>query len=85
MEDEDIEAREEARRRREMRIRFAKLALGIALTAPIVFIAMFHMNMRYRDDWLLALTTPIWLIVGWDFHVNALRNARHGAVNMGSV
>ena len=68
-----------------MRIRYAKLALGIGLTIPILFIAMFRMDMRYRDYWLLALTTPVWLIVGWDFHRSALRNARHGAVNMDTL
>ncbi len=68
-----------------MRVRYAKLALGIGLTIPILFIAMFHMDMRYRDYWLLALTTPVWLVVGWDFHRSALKNARHGAVNMDTL
>ncbi len=85
VEDEDREAREEAHARRAMRVRFAKLALGIGLTLPILFIAMFRMEMRYRDYWLLALTTPVWLIVGWDFHRSALKNARHGAVNMDTL
>jgi len=76
---------EERRRQRAMRIRFAKLALGIGLTIPILYIAMFHMDMRYRDYWLLALTAPVWLIVGWDFHRSALKNARHGAVNMDTL
>ncbi len=84
-EDDDAETREEQRSRREMRIRFAKLALGLGLTLPILFIAMFRMNMRYRDYWLLALTTPVWLVVGWDFHRSALKNARHRAVNMDTL
>jgi len=81
----DAELVEEQRRRHDMRIRFAKLALGIGLTIPILFIAMFHMDMRYRDYWLLALTTPVWLVVGWDFHKSALINARHRAVNMDTL
>ncbi len=84
-EDTDREVVEEARARRAMRIRYAKLALGIGLTIPILFIAMFRMDMRYRDYWLLALTTPVWLVVGWDFHRSALKNARHGAVNMDTL
>ena len=84
-EETDREAIEEARARRDMRIRFAKLALGIGLTLPILFIAMFKMDMVYRDYWLLALTTPVWLVVGWDFHRSALKNARHGAVNMDTL
>ncbi len=84
-EDEDVEAREEERRQRDLWLRYTKLALGIGLTAIVVYIAMFMMEMRYRDYWLLALTTPVWLIVGWDFHRTALRNARHGAVNMDTL
>jgi P-type Cu+ transporter len=82
---EETERAEELRRRREMRVRYAKLALGLGLTLPILFIAMFKMEMRYRDYWLLALTTPVWLIVGWDFHRSALKNARHRAVNMDTL
>jgi len=84
-EGEDREEVEEKRARREMRVRYAKLALGLGLTLPILFIAMFHMDMRYRDYWLLALTTPVWLVVGWDFHRSALKNARHRAVNMDTL
>ncbi len=84
-EEDDAETREEQRVRREMRIRFAKLALGLGLTLPILFIAMFKMNMLYRDYWLLALTTPVWLVVGWDFHRSAIKNARHRAVNMDTL
>ncbi len=82
---EDAELIEERRRQRDMRIRLAKLILGLGLTLPILFIAMFKMDMRYRDYWLLALTTPVWLIVGWDFHRNTIVNARHGAVNMDTL
>ncbi len=85
VEDDDAETREERRARREMRVRFAKLALGLGLTIPILFIAMFKMNMLYRDYWLLALTTPVWLVVGWDFHRSAIKNARHRAVNMDTL
>ncbi|MGI8691267.1 MAG: heavy metal translocating P-type ATPase [Thermomicrobiales bacterium] len=84
-EGQETETVEERQRQRAMRVRFAKLALGIGLTIPIVYIAMFQMEMRYRDYWLLALTTPVWLIVGWDFHRSALKNARHGAVNMDTL
>ncbi len=83
--DEDRALVEETRRRDEMRVRYGKLALGFALTLPIAAIAMFGMDIRYRDYILLALTTPVWLIVGWDFHRNTLNNARHGAVNMDTL
>jgi Cu+-exporting ATPase len=82
---EDAELVEERRRQRDMRIRIAKLILGLGLTITILYIAMFRMDMLYRDYWLLALTIPVWLIVGWDFHRNTLINARHGAVNMDTL
>jgi Cu+-exporting ATPase len=31
---------------------------------------------------LLALTAPIWAVVGWDFHRTSLRVLRHAAANM---
>src|SRR5260221_1908779 len=35
------------------------------------------------ENWLLlALTTPVWGYVGWDFHRTALRVLRHGGANM---
>jgi Cu+-exporting ATPase len=41
--------------------------------------------MRYRDYVLLALTTPVWLVVGWDFHRGALRALRHLTANMDTL
>jgi Cu+-exporting ATPase len=34
---------------------------------------------------LLLLTTPIWAIVGWEFHRRALTLLRHGGVNMDTL
>ncbi len=82
---ENVEDAADRRQRRDMRLRYAKLALGAALTVPIAFIAMFAMDLRYRDYLLLALTTPVWLVVGWDFHRGALRAARHGTANMDTL
>jgi Cu+-exporting ATPase len=80
-----LEDAEAARRRRELRLRWLRLAFGVALTLPIAYIAMFAMDMRYRDDILLVLTLPVWLLVGWDFHVGALKAARHVSANMDTL
>jgi Cu+-exporting ATPase len=74
-----------ARHRRELRRRWLTLAFGVALTVPIVVIAMFAMDLLYRDYILLALTLPVWLVVGWEFHRGALRSARHLAANMDTL
>jgi len=34
---------------------------------------------------LLALTTPVWAIVGWDFHRGAIKTLRHGSANMDTL
>jgi len=34
---------------------------------------------------LLVLTTPVWAIVGWEFHRGALKTLRHGGANMDTL
>ncbi len=79
------EAAEDAARRHELLRRWLTLAVAVALTLPVVYIAMFRMDLLYKDDILFVLTAPIWLIVGWGFHRSAIRNALHGGVNMDTL
>ena len=74
------------RRQGEIRRKRNLLILGIALTAPVVILSMFFMN-RFAGEnlLLLALTTPVWAIVGWEFHRGALKNLRHGSANMDTL
>jgi len=59
------------------------LILGIALTIPIVILNMFFMNRFPGENYLLlVLTTPVWAIVGWEFHRGAMKTLRHGSANM---
>ncbi|MHB8576520.1 MAG: heavy metal translocating P-type ATPase, partial [Dehalococcoidia bacterium] len=76
---------DDLRHRRDLRHKLWRLALGVVLTLPVVFIAMFQMDMRYRDYVLLVLTAPVWLLVGWDFHRGAVRAARHLTANMDTL
>jgi Cu+-exporting ATPase len=76
---------EEAAWRRALRRRLAVLALGVVLTLPVVWIAMFAMDLPHRNEWLLALTAPVWAIVGWDFHRGAVRATRHGTATMDTL
>ncbi len=34
---------------------------------------------------MLALTTPVWAIVGWEFHRGAIKTLRHGSANMDTL
>ena len=62
------------------------LILGIVLTLPVVILSMFFTN-RFPGEnlLLLALTTPVWAIVGWEFHRGAIRTLRHGSANMDTL
>src|SRR5438105_7176508 len=62
------------------------LILGIVLTMPVLILNMFFMNRFPGENFLLlALTTPVWAIVGWEFHRGALKTARHGSANMDTL
>lgn len=74
---------ESVRRQRDLVRRRNTLLLGIALSIPVIVLSMFFMNRFPGENWLLlALTTPIWAYVGWDFHRTALRVVRHFGANM---
>ena len=62
------------------------LILGIALTLPVVILSMFFMN-RFPGEnlLLLVLTTPVWAVVGWEFHRGAIKTLRHASANMDTL
>ena len=62
------------------------LILGIVLTVPIVILSMFFMNRFPGENYLLlVLTTPVWAVVGWEFHRGAINSLRHGSANMDTL
>lgn len=62
------------------------LLLGVVLSLPVVLLSMFFMD-RFTGEniLLLVLTTPVWAIVGWEFHRGALKTLRHGSANMDTL
>ncbi|MGH2502773.1 MAG: heavy metal translocating P-type ATPase, partial [Ktedonobacterales bacterium] len=73
----------DARRSADLRRRRDKLALGVALSIPVVILSMFFMNAFPGENiLLLALTAPVWGYVGWEFHQTSLRVLRHFGANM---
>src|SRR5713226_7865368 len=78
---------EQSKRRRAELVRKRNLLiLGIVLTVPIVILSMFFMNLFPGENYLLlVLTTPIWAVVGWEFHRGALKTLRHGSANMDTL
>jgi len=62
------------------------LILGIVLTLPVVILSMFFLNRFPGENYLLlVLTTPVWAIVGWEFHRGALKTLSHGSANMDTL
>ena len=70
----------------EIRRKLLLLILGIVLTLPVVILSMFFLN-RFpgENELLLALTTPIWAGVGWEFHRGAINTLRHRSANMDTL
>ena len=62
------------------------LILGITLTIPVAILNMFFMNsFPGENSLLLVLTTPVWALVGWEFHRGALKTLRHASANMDTL
>jgi Cu+-exporting ATPase len=74
------------RKQRELVRKRQRLILGSALALPIMILSMFLMN-RFPGEnlLLLVLTTPVWTLVGWEFHQGALKALRHGSANMDTL
>jgi P-type Cu+ transporter len=74
------------RKRKEITRKRNLLVLGILLTLPVVILSMFFMN-RFTGEnlLLLALTTPVWAVVGWEFHRGAIKTLRHASANMDTL
>ena len=73
------------RREREIRRKRALLVLALALFVPTLVVAMALPDFPYKDAIALALTVPVWAIVGWEFHRGALASLRSGTATMDTL
>jgi Cu+-exporting ATPase len=79
----DLADPEAARRAEDLARRRRQLALGVALSVPILLLSMLAMDRFPGENWLLLLlTAPVWGYVGADFHKSAWRALRHGGATM---
>ena len=77
---------EDARRRDgEIRRKRLLLIIGASLFVPTLVLGMTPVQFPGKDWVMLALTFPVWLIVGADFHRGALTALRHGTSNMDTL
>jgi Cu2+-exporting ATPase len=58
---------------------------SILLSVPIVIIGMFFMNIPYANYIMWALATPVILIFGQQFFINAWKQTKHRSANMDTL
>ena len=61
------------------------LAFAAALFVPTLVLGMFVGDFPFKDWLMLALTAPVWSIVGWHFHRGALAALRRGTATMDTL
>ncbi len=74
----------------EARRLLVRMAIGAALSLPVLLIAMTHGRIAALDvpwiNWLqLGLTTPVLFWCGWQFFRSAWKGARHLSANMDTL
>ncbi len=62
-----------------------RTAGAILLSVPVVIIGMFFMNMPFANEIMWILSTPVIMIFGRDFYINAWKQAKHRAANMDTL
>jgi Cu2+-exporting ATPase len=62
-----------------------KTVWSVALSVPLVTIGMFFMNIPYANYIMWALATPVVLLFGQQFFVNAWKQAKHHSANMDTL
>src|SRR5690348_7895291 len=63
-----------------------RLAVAVALTAPVVLIGMIPSLHFAGWEWVsLALATPVVFYSGWGIHRSTLQSARHGVAQMDTL
>jgi Cu+-exporting ATPase len=80
------EDEQSTRRRAELTHKRNLLILAIVLTLPVVILSMFFLNRFPGENYLLlVLTTPVWAVVGWEFHRGAIKRLRNASANMDTL
>lgn len=62
-----------------------KTILSLLFSVPLVTIGMFFMDMPYANFIMWALATPVVLLFGRQFFINAWKQAKHRSANMDTL
>lgn len=67
-------------------LKLKRKTLGaLILSLPVVIIGMFFMNMPYANLIMWVLSTPVLVLFGRNFYVNAWKQARHKSASMDTL
>jgi copper-(or silver)-translocating P-type ATPase len=58
---------------------------AVLLSLPVAVIGMFFMNLPFANYIMWALATPVIVLFGKDFYINAWKQAQHRSANMDSL
>ncbi|MEN3324949.1 heavy metal translocating P-type ATPase [Mariniflexile soesokkakense] len=58
---------------------------AVLFSIPVVTIGMFYMDMPYANYIMWILSTPVILLFGKDFYINAYKQAKHRSTNMDTL
>jgi Cu2+-exporting ATPase len=85
--DESTAAKDELEERHRKKFETLKKKTfgSIILSVPIVLIAMVFMNLPYANYIMWALATPVVIVFGQQFFVNAWKQAKHRSANMDTL
>ncbi|HEY0975954.1 MAG TPA: heavy metal translocating P-type ATPase [Flavobacteriales bacterium] len=75
----------EAEQRRRLVALKQRLWASVGLSVPLVIIGMFHMHASWANGVMWVLSTPVVLVLGRSFFINAWKQARHRTANMDTL
>ncbi len=75
----------EEKQRQQLQILKRNTIWSVALSIPLVVIGMFFMDMPYANYIMWALATPVIIIFGKKFFINAYNQAKHRKANMDTL
>ncbi len=82
--EEAKDALEDLHRKSYKKLRNKTIAATV-LSIPIVAIGMFFMDIPFANYIMWALATPVIIIIGKQFFVNAWKQTKHGSTNMDTL
>ncbi|RAJ11057.1 Cu2+-exporting ATPase [Chitinophaga skermanii] len=82
---EDTSANVEAIHAQQLATLKQKTIWSVIFSVPLVIIGMFFMNMPYANYIMWALATPVVLVFGRQFFVNAWNQLQHKSANMDTL